>query len=491
MALKKSTFIDKFFLELNEERVNYCHWKSNAYLRTSLCGKADFDLLVSIKHRDNFEKLCKNTGFKKMLSSKSQKYPGMKDYLGFDSELGILHHLHIHFKLILGEQGIKNYWVPLEEFILSNTILKGHIRIPLPEVEFLLLLIRISLKTRDIDIFRGIIRNKNTILPRPIINEFKLLLKQCDILKFYDVIRDSKLGLPIPYFCEAIETYNVLDPFKTFLFRAKTRKLMAKYSRMNILECNIKRLRYFLADRFPRFIKQRHKFFPKGKLIAVVGADGAGKSTSVKEISEWLGEFVSVHTPYFGIPKTNTFKIFNTFLSALLKAENVSKEIGLLPISRTIRLISRHSQAMFLLAVAKSRKNIYRKSIKLVNKGFIVISDRYPLMIFDKLRKEPMDRPMIQKLINGKGNYIIQWLSKREKMLHAGIRRPHLIIALNVSLDKAHERAQEVNLDLQSHADKITAVASLKASENIAAINANETFENVVLNLKRSLWRAV
>jgi len=65
-------------------------------------------------------------------------------FLGYDELDGRLVHLHLHFRLIVGERVLKNYHLPWETIILSRAILHPTlpIRILDPTSEALLCVIR-------------------------------------------------------------------------------------------------------------------------------------------------------------------------------------------------------------------------------------------------------------------------------------------------------------------------------------------------------------
>ena len=47
--------------------------------------------------------------------------PGMESFLGFDPTTGTLLHLDVHYRLVLGEQLIKNHHLPVEDWLLAGS----------------------------------------------------------------------------------------------------------------------------------------------------------------------------------------------------------------------------------------------------------------------------------------------------------------------------------------------------------------------------------
>ena len=54
--------VEDTFREMNE-RVVYCHFKSNEHLEKSVNGKTDFDLLIQKESASEFESLLLEKGF--------------------------------------------------------------------------------------------------------------------------------------------------------------------------------------------------------------------------------------------------------------------------------------------------------------------------------------------------------------------------------------------------------------------------------------------
>lgn len=85
------------------------------------------------------------------------QYNSIEDYIGLDYKTGKIWHLHLHYRLSLGEKHLKGYTFPWDKDILERKELYDNkIYCSNPSDEFLLLLIRISLKLRWRDFNRKI-----------------------------------------------------------------------------------------------------------------------------------------------------------------------------------------------------------------------------------------------------------------------------------------------------------------------------------------------
>ena len=99
---------------LADERIEYCHWKSNAYLDRSASGENDLDLLIDRAHGERFVGILLRLGFKETFAPREATLPGVRDFYGWDVPTGGWVHVHAHFQLILGNDLSKNYRLPLE-----------------------------------------------------------------------------------------------------------------------------------------------------------------------------------------------------------------------------------------------------------------------------------------------------------------------------------------------------------------------------------------
>ncbi|MHA1233192.1 MAG: hypothetical protein ACTSPQ_21420 [Candidatus Helarchaeota archaeon] len=103
--------------------------------------------MVDSKDAPEFQKFLIDFGFKLRYSTANKVYPGMEDYLGFGEDYGIIYHLHVHYKLVIGKKNQKNYRLPIEELILNTSLWddKYPIKIIKPELEWIILIFQIKL----------------------------------------------------------------------------------------------------------------------------------------------------------------------------------------------------------------------------------------------------------------------------------------------------------------------------------------------------------
>src|SRR5690348_17261598 len=105
---------------LQAARLSYCHWKGNARLHEAVVGRRDLDILVDRDRALALSEILATVGFKRCESSPWTAAPALEDYLALDSDTGRLVHLHLHYRLTVGDAFLKGYRLPWEAMVLST-----------------------------------------------------------------------------------------------------------------------------------------------------------------------------------------------------------------------------------------------------------------------------------------------------------------------------------------------------------------------------------
>ena len=105
----------QLFQELHHYDVMYCVWKNKNELQEALEGKGDIDLYVANEARNEFVKILIKHGFIRAISPNN--YPYIDHYYGFDEATGRLCHLHCYFRIVTGESHIKQFVLPIGDYV--------------------------------------------------------------------------------------------------------------------------------------------------------------------------------------------------------------------------------------------------------------------------------------------------------------------------------------------------------------------------------------
>jgi thymidylate kinase len=489
------------FQKLNEQGVSYCHWKSTYRLPQALGGQTDLDILVGRGHGQQFREIVYHCGLKPVLSDPRRQFPAIEDYLGFDTLTGGLVHLHVHYRLVLGEQRVKNYCIPLENSFLENTQIRLGVKVPAPELEIVVLVLRALLKYRDQDVIRDILGvGRSSGFPPAILDEFEYLLEQTSYEKIARVL-DKYVGFISPdLIFEFLITLRE-SPRAGWSFsrlRGQVRRELRPYQRYRRLHA---RLLYYRAALARQWLLNRlfHRFFPGqtkrkipvtgGLTVAFVGADGAGKSTVIRHLAKWLSWRLNVCTYYMGKAQpsftTKTLKSLSK-LMALLHA-GCRRGFGEKSIlTRTVDGPKRFSQHLRYIAEGLDRYSRYRAGRRKAAQGSIVIYDRYPLnaiCIFNRA----MDGPIIASKCNGHLAPVARKLSQVEETIYQKILPAEQIFLLHVRPDVARSRKPGQNRELiEAKSQAIEQIA--RDGLNLIDVDTDQPFDRILLQIKSALW---
>lgn len=457
--------------------VSYCHWKSNLALDRSLAGKADLDLLVDEADREEFEKVLADIGAVEVVNIGPKWLPGLEDWLALDRSTGRIVHLHVHYRLVLGEQRVKNHRLPIEEFVLQRTRVLDDVRVPTAEVETLLLFIRSLLKSTNRMCLRTIAGRRSTPFPDTISSELDWLLESCDDPSVIEAATAS--GLPID-----------VDQLADYLIRARAGRLGPWYvlrARRKLLHDLRPLLRgprswgamrkIWLRLRFTRIARKLRpipakRVVGRAPYVAFVGADGSGKSTLTADIARWPGAKLSTVAIFNGQPKRDVVVRSLRRLSQRVPTDSTSGLNG--------------PKVLLNLRFAATRLRLHRQARQLNGQGITVVSDRYPMPEFWDMDL-PMDGPRLLDH-ESDGGYV-GVLAQEERRRYTRIGRPDLVVVLDAPFEVLSERKPDTPPD--QHREKVAAVNALAGSGRYRSISVTRPYDEVLLEAKGAVWDAL
>jgi len=481
------------FNEFHQQQVDYCYWKSSRRLHAVLAGEGDVDLLLARNDRHRAQAILIELEFKLFPSVGDRDHPATLTFLGYDERGGQLIHVHLHFQLIVGERLLKNYRISWEEVLLARAILLPTlpIRILEPTSEALLLVVRACLELRRLDPMTLRIWQATTR---------KFALDRAELVARVDrtALRDLAVNLLGEDLAALVSDAFYSDqPLETQRrLRRRMRKHCAAYRSYNTVEvrarCAGRALLWVAGALNKRALHAPRPWNRRapggGCMVAIVGVDGSGKSTSVTTMRAWLGSKVDVVPMYFGTGDgkpslfLRPFKLMMPLMMRVLRrkpkcASHGESSGGAPGLLYSLLLM------VWAVAVAVDKRKKLIAARRGINRGLVVITDRYPqnqILGFN-------DGPLLARL-----TVVPRWLRRFEGAAYALARRlpPDLVIKLVVTPETAARR--EPNMDPVVIRERIAALQHLSfPGARVVCVDAEQPLAEVIRAVKHEIWRMV
>ena len=488
---------------LASSKLLYCHFKSNQHVAKGMCGDTDLDILADRESHSEITAALVSSGFKLFRSGPITYYPAVEDWLGIDVRTGKLAHLHIHWQMVLGEPYLKGYRLPLERQILANRVWNAEYSIytASSEMELILLLTRAALKMRTRSAITALFGGSPH--SGDLKSEYTWLMDRIDVSRFGCLAR-SMLPSNIVGLMESILAGGGLDspvfrPFKKAMLRHLEPWRSYSPGHANLLrlsrELN-RRLWLRMLQRMGKLTVDRRWPQSGGLIVALIGADGSGKSTQAKSLVKWLGWKIDVARVYFGSgdgPMSWHRRALLAVRSLLVRsrsksAEAAGKKSKIDTIAATRSQITRAPgifRTLYALSLALEKRQAIKRVVRARNSGMVVVCDRFPQNQVIGYN----DGPLLADFL-GRGFPWGHSAHLEKKLLSAfSSVSPDLVFKLNVSEPVAAQRKIDTPREMIQR--KINAVKILEFGTNCAVLelDADQPLEGITLAVRLAVWK--
>jgi hypothetical protein len=477
--------------DFHRQAVTYCYWKSGCRLEAVLAGDADLDLLIARHDQHRAQAILLGRGFKLFPSVATRDHPAILSYLGYDEPSGRLTHLHLHFRLIVGERLHKNYRVPWETSVLARAIVHPTLQVKMldPASEAVLLGVRACLELRRLDPVT--LRGWRTALARFALDRKRLAetLDRGQLTSRASELLGDDLGAML---ADDICGEGPFD--ESGRLRTAIRRHFAPYRTYNGLEARLRstaRAIHWAAGGLNKFYLHLPRPWSRrapggGCVVALIGIDGSGKSTVSAAIRAWLGSEIDVIPIYFGTgggrPSLllRPLKLMVPLLTPLLRTKPSGSSHGKVSKAPPGLLYSMLLM-VWATVVAREKRTKLLAARRAASRGLVVITDRYPQ---NEIRGFN-DGPLLTRLAWAPSR-IRRW----EASAYALAQRlpPDLVIKLIVKPETTARR--EPDMDPGVVEKRIEAIPRLAFSgAHVVSINAEQPLADVIRAVKREIWR--
>lgn len=499
-AIQTLGVVQSLFARLAAEEIAYCHWKSNEHLYAAMAGATDFDLLVDRRAASRLAEALASYGFKRFAAIPRRAYPAVEDFLGFDHATGALVHLHVHYELTVGEPYLKGYRLPWEHLTLDTRRLDAEVGVYTadPHIELLLLLVRSALKAGT-ELF---VRPATPALGPAMLREARWLAERVSL----DVLAAHTRTLLGSAAAESLpEMIGPTGPTRAQLraFRETIAPMLRDCRSHPPVLAFTRRWSREVAARV-RHVRRRLGAAPSGPqlrivprgglLIALIGADGAGKSTLARELEQWLSWKLDVVCMYggSGVGSASMPRRLLKRAAAIAKSARRRRSHGHhgetphAPTGPRERgWAERVAHLAWALSLARERRRRADVARRARNAGVIVVFDRLPQRQFAGLN----DGPRLEHWLHAR-HPVPRAAARYERATFSTVGRcpPDLVIRLRLSLEEAHHRKPDTPIDRLRRKLDIVPRLQFSPPSRVVDIDASQPLSTVLLEAKRATW---
>lgn len=474
-------------------QVGWCYWKSAHRVPAALAGETDLDILVARASQHDARRILLECGFRPFAPVAARAEPTIECYLALDEPSGRIAHVDLHTRLALGSALVRTHWLRWEDALIRRAVAQAGtgLRVLDSASEAVLLVVRASLELRWSDLVT--MRRRSSIR-----RKFALDQERLAACLEHEALRTRAAELLGAQFAAPLAEalFDARPLHRQHRVRRRMRRATARFRTCSAPEALLRGLSR--SARAAAAALNRQLFhWPRpwnrqvpsgGAIVAVIGVDGAGKSTLVRGLCEWLGAEVDVLPLYFGTGdgRPSWFLAPLKFLVPLASRLVVLKPAGSShgtvtdsPPGRAYGILL----AIWATILAAEKRVKLRAARRAAVRGMVVITDRFPQDEIPGFN----DGPLLPRL-----GYAPQWLRAFEASCYALARevRPDLVIKLVASPELI--AAREATMDPGVVQSRTAAVGRLTfGGAAITTISASQPVARVLSAAGIAIWRSL
>jgi thymidylate kinase len=471
-AVPSGSLLERLAQALEQSGVPYCQWKGHWSAHRWAAGLGDVDLLVDHAARVEFCTLVVNLGFKPALPPGERQVPGVESYLGYDPAVPRLLPLHVHYRLVLGDFWRTTYRIPIERAMLATAGAGTLFRVPDPTFQFVVFVLRMILLQQGRPLLALGTRWRRSIQIQ--LNNLEGLTERQALAT---VLSRHLPSIDLALFDRCVASLRgECGGMERALLPDEVHRRLQPYARRPSLAG----LWSAAADKWMplalrrRLFDERMRFVGGGTVIALVGGDGAGKSTSAAELANWLAPDIATRRAHLGHPPRS---LFTLAVGGALKIEQwLSQRLG-----RQSRGVS-HLELLRYACTARDCYRLYQRVHRFAAAGGVAVCERYPVP-----QVPTHVGPCIPALMPDNPSLLARLLRAVEAGYYRRILAPDALFVLRLDPELAVLRKPEEPANYVRARVRAAYEADWRGS-SAQVVDASRTFPEVLNDLKSRLW---
>jgi len=458
---------------LEAQGVASCQWKGHWSAHRWATGNADVNLLVDHAAMAKFRQLMEQLGFKQGLPPGVRQIPGVESYVGYDPSVPRLLHLHVQYRLLLGDYWKPVYRLPVERAILDAAVPGDPFRVPAPTHKFFIFVLRMMVR----QLGRPLLSAQSRWLAgiQPPLASLEAASDQEELASFLEQHLPS---LDVSFFMRCARSLRGESGIveRVLLPWLLARRLRAYARRPPFTALMTAAAEKLLPQEITdAIVERRMRLSGGGAVVALIGGDGAGKSTCARELDAWLSPvFPTMRAPFGNRPRSLlTLAVGGALRLQLLVARRLNRRLAS---GHTLELV-RH------VCTARDRHRRYVKAHRFAASGAIAICEQYPIE-----ENRLLLGPVISSLLPTQPSPLGRRLMAMEAWYYERILRPEAICVLRLDPELAVLRKPERLEDGVRARSGAVWQADWSASD-AHIIDASQSLPEVMRDLKSLLWR--
>jgi hypothetical protein len=463
--------LQQLALALDRRGIRYCQWKGHWSAHRWSRGYGDVDLLVDHDAIAAFRGVAEQLGFKQAVPAGERQIPAIEHYFGFDPLVPRLLHLHVHYRLLLGEYWTRIYRIPIEHQILEQSVPGEPFRVPSPTHTFLIFVLRMMLRQ----------------VGRPLLSVHARWLSgiqvplgsleaASDTAELARLLDEHLSPIDLAFFDRCVRALDgqsgrldrLVLPWQLHLkLRAHVRRPPARSMVTALTEkCLPPLLANQLAD-------ARMHVSGGGLVVALIG-DGSGTSTCARELHSWLAMELPTIRAHLGNPPRS---LLTLVAGAALKLRRGGERW----LRRSPKAGS-HLELLRHVCTARDRYRLYHKVRRFAAAGGVAVCERYPVGP-DYAHGEPV----IPELLPKDAGRLAHRLRQAEASYYSRILAPDVLFVLKLDPALVLTRQPEEPLEPLRARAQIIREAEWSATP-AHLVDASQRMPDVLRQMKTAIW---